>query len=114
VLHSSIHSVPLLLSPGPPSVSSLAVLPHPLSPSPPRPPQPMGVISSNKKADDPNATFTNCSLSTPGVCEETGGRLKVFPPPPIICRSPFLAQIGGPFWSGPIHKLVSHLLPPLV
>lgn len=44
--------------------------------------QPMGVISS-KKSEDPNATFTNCSLSTPSVCEETGGRLKVYSPPTL-------------------------------
>lgn len=36
----------------------------------------MGEMTS-KKRDDINCTFTNCSLTTPVVCEETGGRLKV-------------------------------------
>ena len=35
----------------------------------------MGEIAKNKH--DVNATFTNSSLTTPIVCEETGGRLKV-------------------------------------
>lgn len=45
---------------------------------------------TNKKKDDINAIYTNSSLSTPSVCEETGGRLK----------------IGGPFWSAPIHDMM--------
>lgn len=36
----------------------------------------MGEVSSKNKKDV-NATFTNASLTTPVVCEETGGRLKV-------------------------------------
>jgi tRNA (guanine26-N2/guanine27-N2)-dimethyltransferase len=37
-----------------------------------------------------NMTYTNAHVTTPSVCEETGGRLK----------------IAGPFWSAPLHDMV--------